>query len=185
MGLDAFLKRFLGVSIIGVEDCDGLPSPSYTDNNIILRRKSNADHKALPLHNRNFFLMTSFFDGDIRKNFNNVDILTLKSLFNIKHVLKKYSGKKIGLEILVSHLRSYNNEDLGKWFFSMRWIYELCKRYDFQFILSSGATMPFELLSTNVFNSLLESLCIDRKRYWQDLEDWLDYKKRGIIFDAN
>ncbi len=184
MNLNEFLKNFLGISVIGVAYSDNLSNQVYTDKNIILRKKNNEDYKVLPHSNRNFFLITSFFDGDICKNFNNVDILTVTNLFNIKQILKKYSGKKIGVEILVSHLRGCSNEEFGKWFYSIRWIYELCKRYDFQFILSSGATIPFELLSTTIFNALLESLGIDKNRYWQDLEEWLDYRKRGIISDA-
>jgi RNase P/RNase MRP subunit p30 len=62
----------------------------------------------------------------------------------------------------------------------MTWIYRLCKKYDFEFILSSGASEYFELIPIKIFNIILENLDIEKGKYWNDLNIWLDDKKRSI-----
>ena len=75
---------------------------------------------------------------------------------------------------------------LGKWFFDMKWIYRLCKKYNFEFILSSGASEYFELIPIKIFNIILEKLDIEKGKYWNDLNIWLDDKKRSTLFyDTN
>ncbi|MBA3749654.1 MAG: hypothetical protein H0X03_01925 [Nitrosopumilus sp.] len=178
-----FLKVFFDICILGVCSDKNI---DILDNheNIILRKKYGAlvglniqDSK-----NKNLFLTSSIFKGNIDENFHNVDILTISSLNNIKSLLKKYNGKNIGIEFLISDLKYYDNNELGKWFFNLKWIYELCKKYNFQFILSSGANMYSELISSKVFNTILRKMDIENIAYWIDLNIWLDDKKKGGIY---
>jgi len=127
-----------------------------------------------------FFIKSSIFNGNSDENFYDIDVLTIKSLNNIKPLLKKYNGNNIGIEFLINDIRYYNNDELGKWFFDMTWIYRLCKKYNFEFILSSGANEYFELVPIKIFNIILENLDIEKGKYWNDLNIWLDDKKRSI-----
>jgi RNase P/RNase MRP subunit p30 len=101
----------------------------------------------------------------------------VKNLHNIKSLFKKYNGKNIGLEFLISDIRYRDDNDLGKWFFDIKWVYELCKRYNFQFILSSGASTYIDLISLKIFNTILKRIGIESIQYWNDLTVWLDNKK--------
>jgi hypothetical protein len=96
--------------------------------------------------------------------------------------LKKYNGKNIGIEFLISDIKYCDNDALGKWFYNMKWICEMSKKYNFQFILSSGANLYSELISLKVFNILLKKSDIENRKYWDDLNIWLERKKRGGIF---
>ena len=53
---------------------------------------------------------------------------------------------------------------LGKWFFDMKWIYRLCKKYNFQFILSSGASEYFELIPLKVFNIIFGKIGYSKEK---------------------
>lgn len=125
-------------------------------------------------------LSSSFFTGNIGENYYNIDILTIKSITNIKSLLKKYAGKNLGIEFLLSDIKYYDNNSLGKWFSDIKWIYELCKKYNAQFILSSGACSYYELVSLRVFNIILEKIGIQKKKYWLELSTWLN-EKQGIF----
>lgn len=128
-------------------------------------------------NNKNIILYSSIFKGSVEDNFYNSDILTVKNLHNIKSLFKKYNGKNIGLEFLISDIRYRDDNDLGKWFFDIKWVYELCKRYNFQFILSSGASRYIDLISLKIFNTILKRIGIESIQYWNDLTVWLDNKK--------
>jgi integrase len=125
-------------------------------------------------------LSSSFFTGNINENYHDIDILTIKTISNFKSLLKKYNGKKLGIEFLISDIKYYDNNSIGKWLFDMKWIYELCKKYDSQFILSSGACRFHELVSLKIFNILLEKIGIQTKKYWQELSTWLNDKQ--VVF---
>ncbi len=174
------LKNYFGMDILGFY---------FNKNTCILDRQENIvlrknygslnDSNIKDGKSKNFFLISSIFKGRIDEGFYNADILTVKSLLNIKSFFKKYNGKNIGIEFLISDIRYCDNNELGKWFFDMKWIYELCNKYNFQFILSSGANRYFELISTKVFNTILEKVNIENRKYWTDLNSWLNDKKRS------
>ncbi len=148
--------------------------------NIILRNNCDSINRSnnKGIHNnKNFILNSSTFKGCVDDNFYNIDILTVKNLHNLKFLLKKYTGKNIGIEFLISDVRYRDNDELGKWFSTVKWVYELCKKYNFQFILSSGANRYFDLISIRVFNTILKRIDIDDRQYWNDLNIWLDDKK--------
>lgn len=180
-----FLKSFFDIDILGFY-YDKNKTIFGNQENIVLRTNyaSITDYSVKCVKNKNFFLISSIFEGNTREHFYNVDILTIKYLYGIKSFLKKYNGKNIGIEFLISDIRYRDSNELGKWFFDMKWIYELCKKYDFQFILSSGANNYAELISLKVFNILLEKMDIENRKYWQDLEYWLDQKKSAYIYDS-
>ena len=131
-------------------------------------------------------LSSSFFTGNIGENYCTIDILTIKSITNVKSLLKKYAGKNLGIEFLISDIKYCDNNSLGKWFSDIKWIYELCKKYNAQFILSSGACSYCELVSLRVFNIILEKIGIQKKKYWLELSTWLN-EKQGVFsyYDSN
>jgi hypothetical protein len=178
-----FLTVFFDLGIVGV--CfDKNPHILDKKENIVLRKRygSLSSSNIQDSKNKNFFLISSIFKGNFDENFHNVDILTIKNLDNIKSLLKKFNGKNIGIEFLISDIKYYDNNELGKWFVDLKWIYELCKKYNFQFILSSGANMYFDLISSKVFNTILKKMDIENIAYWSNLNNWLDNKKRGEMY---
>lgn len=182
--LKNFLKNFFGIDVLGVRfDGDSYTAVKKKDN--IVQRRNHGSPKSPTIgesKNEGFFLIGSVFKGNAEENFYNVDVLTIKNLSSIKSLLKKYNGKNIGIEFLVSDVKYCDNHELGKWFYNMKWIYEMCKKYNFQFILSSGANMYCELISSKIFNILLKKSDIENKKYWNDLNIWLERKKRADIF---
>ena len=183
-----FLKNFFGIDVLGMHfDNDFYIAVKKKD--IIVQRRNHGSPKSPQTgesKNGGFFLIGSVFKGNADENFYNVDVLTIKNLSNIKSLLKKYNGKNIGIEFLVSDVRHCNNHELGKWFYNMKWIHEMCKKYNFQFILSSGANMYWELVSSKIFNILLIKSDIENKKYWNELNIWLETKKRvGIFYDSD
>jgi RNase P/RNase MRP subunit p30 len=111
------------------------------------------------------------------------DILLLNSPFNYKSVLRKLAGKNIGFEILISKLKYCNSYEVGAWFSEVKYIHYLCKKYRHQLILSSGASNAYELISAKMFNSFLNKLDISPNEYWSSLNEWLENKHRGIVYD--
>ena len=182
-----FLKNIFGIDILGMhfenDSCIAVKKDT------VIQRRHHGSPKSPKIgesKNGGFFLIGSVFKGNADENFHNVDVLTIKNLSNIKSLLKKNNGKNIGIEFLVSDVKYCDNHELGKWFYNMKWIYEMCKKYNFQFILSSGAKMYGELISPKIFNILLKKSDIENKKYWNDLNIWLEAKKRaGIFYDTN
>lgn len=185
--LKNFLKNFFGIDVLGMRfDCNPY-SPVKEKDNIVQRIYPGSTKGTHIGESKNecFFLISSIFRGNADENFYNVDVLTIKTLSSIKSLLKKYNGKNIGIEFLVSDVKYCDNHELGKWFYNIKWIYEMCKKYNFQFILSSGANMYCELISSRIFNLMLKKSEIENKKYWSDLNTWLDRKKRaGISHDT-
>ncbi len=177
--LTQVLKTFFGIDILGF--CfDKNICILEKQEHIILRKNFDyldSSSKKYISNNKNFILNSSIFKGSVDDNFYNSDILTVKNLHNIKSLFKKYNGKNIGLEFLISDIRYRDNNDLGKWFFDVKWVYELCKKYNFQFILSSGANRYFDLISLKIFNTILKRIGIENRQYWNDLTVWLDNKR--------
>ena len=133
-----FFKTFFGLDIFGV--CvDNNITMLDKQESIILRKNCDSSNTLNGNDSKNkfFFIKSSIFNGNSDESFHDIDVLTIKSLNNIKPLLKKYNGNNIGIEFLINDIRYYNNDELGKWFFDMTWIYRLCKKYNFEFILYS------------------------------------------------
>jgi hypothetical protein len=173
-----FLKSFFGIDTIGLR-LGGNPYILNKRESVVQRGEYGSHKKSNTTESKNksLFLLDSTFKGNIDENFNNSDILTIKNLSNIKSLLKKHNGKNIGIEFLISDLKHCNTNELGKWFYNIKWVYEMCKKYKSQFILSSGANSYYELTSSKVFNVLLKKSDIDTGEYWNDLCRWLDGKR--------
>jgi hypothetical protein len=182
--LRVFLKNFFGIDVLGMR-FDGDSYNAVKEKYNVVQRRSHGSPKTPQVgasKNEGFFLTGSVFSGGADENFHNVDVLTIKSLDGVKSLLKKYNGKNIGIEFLVSDVKDRGNHELGKWFYSMKWVYEICKKYNLQFILSSGANMHCELVSSKVFNAILKKCDIGNNKYWNDLDIWLESKKRSRVF---
>lgn len=171
------IKSLFDIDMLGF-DFDKNYDNVFYDSNIIFRT-SCTSKKNIGNNEKTgyFFLLGSIFDVYSKENVSNVDILTIKDIRDIKSFFKKYGGKNIGMEFLLSDMRYFFGDKIGKWFSDMKWIHEQCIKYDFQFILSSGATNYSGLLSSKVFNAFLTKIDIETKKYWNDLNCWLNDKK--------
>ncbi len=151
----------------------------YNHENIIFRASCSSFKNAKKNNHNggNFFLIGSMLDIYSIESISNVDILTVRDLHTVKSFFKKYGGKNIGMEYLLSDIRCFSDDKIGKWFSDMKWVYEQCTKYNFQFILSSGASRYYELLSSKVFNAFLLKITIEPKKYWNDLNNWLNDKR--------
>jgi hypothetical protein len=109
-----------------------------------------------------------------------LDIFVVKDYFRVKalkQILKKRVKKRIGLEILLADIRHADGLNVGKWFEQIRDLHKLCRSINCQFVLSSGANCPREMISGRCFDSLLELCNIKPERYWRELEEWLETKR--------
>jgi hypothetical protein len=113
------------------------------------------------------------------------DIIVVTSFVESKQLLQRLSGRNIGFEVLISKIKYMKADEIGKWFSDVKYLYELCRKYKQQLILSSGAKDFFELASLRTFNTILAKLNISSSEYWDDLNKWLNSKLRGSIFDFN
>ena len=177
-----FFKTFFGLDVFGVCVDKNMPLLDKQESIVLRKKRGSNTFNAKDSKDKFFFIKSSIFEGNSNENFYDIDVLTIKSLNNIKPLLKKYNGSNIGIEFLINDIRYYNNDELGKWFFDMKWIYRLCKKYNLEFILSSGASVYHELMPIKIFNIILEKLDIEKGKYWDDLNIWLDDKKRSTLF---
>lgn len=114
-----------------------------------------------------------------------LDLFVIKDYARVKHILKKKIRTRIGLEISLADIRHANSLSIGKWFEQSRDLYKLCKSIKCQFILSSGANYPTEMISGRCFDSLLELCNIKPEKYWLELEEWLEIRRgRRCYIDA-
>jgi hypothetical protein len=177
-----FFKTFFGLDVFGVCVDKNMPLLDKQESIVLRKKRGSKTFNAKDSKDNFFFIKSSIFEGNSNEIFYDIDVLTIKSLNNIKPLLKKYNGSNIGIEFLINDIRYYNNDELGKWFFDMKWIYRLCKKYNLEFILSSGASVYYELMPIKIFNIILEKLDIEKGKYWDDLNIWLDDKKRSTLF---
>lgn len=181
-----FHRSFYGLDALGFYINEYSMNQNIKEN--VILRMDYADKKNsfnfLTCNTDTPFLKSTVFRGNIADSFYDTDIFTIKDLCNIKSLLKKYRNKSIGIEFLISDIKYLDNTSLGKRIFDLKWIYDICKKYNFQFILSSGASAFFELVSLRVFNIILEKIGININGYWHDLINWLDDKKVTLHYDA-
>jgi RNase P/RNase MRP subunit p30 len=103
-----------------------------------------------------------------------LDLFVVRDYFRVKHILKKRARRGIGLEVLLADIRDASGLSVGKWFEHIIDLHKLCESINCQFLLSSGANSPREMISGRCFDSLLELCNIKPERYWRELEEWLE-----------
>jgi hypothetical protein len=105
-----------------------------------------------------------------------LDLFIVRDYARVKHIIRKRVRARIGLEVFLADIRTANGSSIGKWFEQLRCLYKLCQSIKCQFILSSGANSPREMIPARCFDSLLELCEVRPERYWQELEEWLKIK---------
>jgi hypothetical protein len=102
------------------------------------------------------------------------DILMIRDFNKVKKELKKKIKKGTGLEMTVNPTRKMDAGSVGKWFTSLRDLYEFCHSSRCQFILSSGATSQYEMVSGPCLDAILKSAGIEPWSYWHNVGKWLE-----------
>lgn len=102
-----------------------------------------------------------------------LDLVTISNFHRAKSSLKKRTKKDLGVEFLVSEARKMSGEGVAKWLGDLREAYSFCKSSGCQFIISSGAESPLEMVSGKSFDAILTEVGIDSHGYWKDLDLWL------------
>lgn len=101
------------------------------------------------------------------------DLITISSFRKAKASLKKKLRVGLGIEFLLHPARKMNAEGLSKWFAELREAHIFCKSSGCQFILSSGAKLPIEMISGRCFDEILIEVGIDYHKHWRDMDKWL------------
>jgi hypothetical protein len=179
-----FIKKFLCINKIGiVSNIQLINKANVTNRDSIILKINNINSNKINEHEGYMYLLYENLHDNADQKGMAYDILLLNSPFNYKSVLRKLAGKNIGFEILISKLKYCNSYEVGAWFSEVKYIHYLCKKYRHQLILSSGASNAYELISAKMFNSFLNKLDISPNEYWSSLNEWLENKHRGIIYD--
>ena len=101
------------------------------------------------------------------------DILTIRDFNKVKKQMKKKIKKGTGLELTVNPARKMDGRSVGKWFSSLRDLYAFCHSSRCQFILSSGATSQYEMISGPCLDAILKTDFVPQ-RYWRNMGKWLE-----------
>jgi len=164
--LERVLKtaQILGIDEIGVTACTGRAL-----ENVIYRLNTH------PHIISNYpYLVVSNKIEDLSSS--ELDVFVVRDYARVKHIIKKRVRTRIGLEVFLADIRTANGSSVGKWFEQLRGLYKLCQSIKCQFILSSGANSPREMIAARCFDSILEVCEVRPERYWQELEEWLKIK---------
>jgi hypothetical protein len=104
------------------------------------------------------------------------DLLIVKDFDKIRQKLRRKLKKGTGLEITISPARKLSASMLGKWFKCISEMYEFCRSTHCQFILSSGAESPYDMVSGPCFDAILKTAGIDPHNHWECMQQWLEAK---------
>ncbi len=104
------------------------------------------------------------------------DIVMIKDFNKVKKQLKKKVKKGTGLEMTVNPARKMDSGSLGKWFKNLGDLYTFCHLARCQFIISSGATSEYEMISGPCLDAILKTVGIDPQSHWISLGKWLEGK---------
>lgn len=112
-------------------------------------------------------------------SFDIFNLTDFRNHYEIIKLLKKINRKSIGIEIKINDIRnSVYSHDIGRWMKCIKDIYKFTNLSDNQFILSSGTSSKYGILSYNTFESILRVCEINPQKYWQNVEKWLDIRKK-------
>jgi RNase P/RNase MRP subunit p30 len=112
------------------------------------------------------------------------DILMIRDFNKVKKQLKKKIKKGTGLELTINPARKMDGGSVGKWFSSLRNLYAFCHSSRCQFILSSGATSEYEMVSGPCLDAILKSAGIEPQGYWHNVGKWLEERLSRNVFYA-
>jgi RNase P/RNase MRP subunit p30 len=102
------------------------------------------------------------------------DILMVSDFHRAKEKLKKRIKKGTGLEVTVAPARKMDAAGVGRWFEGIRELHLLCQSSKCQFILSSGATSKYEMVSGPCLDAILKNCGINPHRHWLEMNSWLE-----------
>jgi RNase P/RNase MRP subunit p30 len=111
--------------------------------------------------------------SDSVESHQSADLVTISNFRRAKAPLKKIVKEGLGIEFLLHRARKMNGQELAKWFTELREAYAFCESSGCQFILSSGASFPVEMVSGRSFDEILAELGIDSRGHWRGMENWL------------
>lgn len=176
-----FMDKFLKINKLGVISTQSI---NEKWGSIILRVKNkdyvlNGRHSNYP---HLTYVDTEFYSHE---KVSSCDIIVVTNFLESKPLLQKLSGKNLGFEVLISKLKYMKADEIGKWFWDVKYLSDLCRKHNQQLILSSGARDIFELVSLRTFNSILAKLNISPSEYWSDLNIWLNSRLRVGFIDFN
>jgi hypothetical protein len=104
------------------------------------------------------------------------DILMIKDFSKVRKQLKRKIKKGTGLELTVNPARKMDGDSIGKWFSNLSDLYVFCHLSGNQFILSSGATSEYEMVSGPCLDAILKTGGIDPQTHWRNMGRWLEEK---------
>jgi RNase P/RNase MRP subunit p30 len=104
------------------------------------------------------------------------DILIIRDFDKVKKQLKKKVKKGTGLELTVNPARKMDGASVGKWFNNLTDLYAFCHSSRCQFILSSGATSEYEMISGPCLDAILKTVGIEPQGHWHSMGKWLEEK---------
>lgn len=159
------LQNLLGLKRIGLETNSTVGEASVIH---LLRKKPSSSTK-FP------YLVLSDSRRDVYSK--EVDLLELNTLDNgLLEMLKRCPTRKLGIELSISVLRSYEGQRLAKAITLIKALHKITEKGKNQLVLTSGACSLYELVSGRCFDALLELCDISPAAYWTGLNNWLDDK---------
>ncbi|HJS82564.1 MAG TPA: hypothetical protein VJ742_06980 [Nitrososphaera sp.] len=124
------------------------------------------------------YLVTS----DVLDSVQDADLVTISNFRKAKNMLKKKHKDRLGLEFVVAAARKMSGEGVARWLGDLKDAYSFCESSGGQFILSSGARSPSEMISGRSFDAILNEIGVHHDRHWQDLDKWLsDVLSRKVL----
>ena len=102
------------------------------------------------------------------------DILMIRDFNKVRKQLKKKIRKGTGLELTVNPARKMDSGSVSRWVSSLSDLHAFCHSSHCQFILSSGATSQYEMISGRSLDSILKTVAIEPQAYWRHAEKWLE-----------
>jgi RNase P/RNase MRP subunit p30 len=111
------------------------------------------------------------------------DILMIRDFNKVQKELKKKVKKGTGLELTVNPARKMDSSSVGKWFNNLSDLYRFCHSSSCQFILSSGATSEYEMISGPCLDAILKTVGIEPQIHWCRMGNWLEEKlSRNVAY---
>ena len=107
----------------------------------------------------------------------------IRDFNKVKNELKKKVKKGTGLEMTVNPARKMDGASVGKWFSNLSDLFAFCHSSRCQFILSSGATSEYEMISGPCLDAILKTIGIEPKSHWRSMAKWLEEKlSRNVVY---